>query len=74
MQSITPLLYDHELGKRKAMSDFGFDAIVGGNDIMMMMMVSVCVCLIRTYNKTSNYGYHFIEIAIRQNIDYYSTV
>ena len=37
MQSITPLLYDHELGKRKTMSVFGVDAVVGGDDIMMMM-------------------------------------
>lgn len=37
MQSITPLLYDHKLGKRKTMSGIGVDAIVGGDDVMMMM-------------------------------------
>lgn len=37
MQSITPLLYDHKLGKRKAMSGIGVDVIVGGDDVMMMM-------------------------------------
>ena len=41
MQSITPLLYDHELGKRKTMCALDVDAIVGGDVIMMMMMLKI---------------------------------